>query len=408
MGFNKLKKSAHKKKIVFFSCYDSPLGGGSPRTFLYSRELVKLGYDVWVVTSSYNHWMDKSLKKQNKLVSKKNIEGVNYIFLFGLNYGENNNLILRSIHMIQYSFLAFFFILFRIKKIDVILGTTTPNFSGLMALCLSSLKESKFFLEIRDVWPESLIDSGSLKKNSMVAIIMRMIEKFLVRNSTEIISCLPNTLEHIIKSGGPNKMTYIPNPYDSDLIFNKYCGGNRGELRITYVGGNAKAMRVNTLIEAFLMLDLPRISLQIVGPKKFVKNYFKNLKKPLPKNMKVYDFVQRSKIPEFINNSDVLVHPSNNTDQLKFGLNSNKILEYLSSGRLTILAAKTANDPVSMSKSGFLIEPENEYEMARVFKKIYYMDPKEREKIGVRGIKFVKSRFNSKNLVLEFKKLIDS
>ena len=41
-------------------------------------------------------------------------------------------------------------------------------------------------------------------------------------------------------------------------------------------------------------------------------------------------------------------------------------------------------------------------------KKIYYMDPKEREKIGVRGIKFVKSRFNSKNLVLEFKKLIDS
>jgi len=48
-------------------------------------------------------------------------------------------------------------------KYDIILVTSPPLFVGITAYVLSVLKRLPFVFEIRDLWPESAIDTGVLK-----------------------------------------------------------------------------------------------------------------------------------------------------------------------------------------------------------------------------------------------------
>ncbi len=395
--------------ICYFACYDSPYGGSS-RTFVFAKEMVSMGHEVTIITSSFNHLMSKESKPLNKgFYIDESIDGVRVVSVFGLNYKEHDKTLLRLIHMFQYNFLAFFVGVLKIKKIDIVLGTTVPLFSGLLAFYFSLFKGSRFALEIRDIWPEELIDLGAIKKNSAFALVLRLIEKFLYKKSPVIISCLPNVLEHIRRAGSDSKVVFIPNPYDPSFYFKKYDGGKADHLRIMYLGGSGRAMRLNTLIESFLKLSLPNTTLHIVGPKQFVDEYFQGRNEKMPANIKVNGFVERSKIPSFIDQADVLVHPGNSTDQLKFGLNSNKILEYLSSGRLVVLAAKTSNDAVSLSGAGYLIPPEDASIMRSIFEKIYKLVPKERVLMGSKGPEFLhknhKPNHLAKKLVASFQNL---
>ncbi len=384
--------------ICYFASYDSPYGG-SARTLVFSRELVKLGHQVTIITSSYNHLMSKDTKPLNgNLYKDEIIDGVRIISVYGFNYKAHDQTILRLIHMFQYSFLALIMAVVKLRRVDVILGTTVPLFSGLLAWLLSKIKRSRFYIEIRDVWPEELIDLGSIKRGSLIAKILRSMEKFLYKNSIKIISALPNTKEHVYKSGSNSEIIYLPNPHDSDLQHQEYSGGKQNELEIMYLGGSGRAMRINTLIEAFMELDLDGINLNIIGPVDFVENYFNKSNRKRPHNIKTQGFVDRSELPVLFRNIDILVHPGNNTDQLKFGLNSNKILDYLASGRIVVLAARVDNDPVSDSGAGFKIEPENPSLMAELFRKIYYMSPETRKDIGKKGPSYLDKNFSASDL----------
>ena len=63
------------------------------------------------------------------------------------------------------------------------MGTTVPSFTGLTALLLAKIKNSKFYLEIRDVWPEELIDLGLIKRNGLISFVLSKIEFLLYSKS---------------------------------------------------------------------------------------------------------------------------------------------------------------------------------------------------------------------------------
>ena len=333
--------------------------------------------------------MGKKSKKLNGFYSKERVDGVDIIWVYGLNYKSNTNTLLRFLHMIQYSLLALIISILIVKRCDFIMGTTVPSFSGLVALFLAKLKKSCFVIEIRDVWPEELIDIGLIRSDGLVAQVLRSIEKLLYKKSNFIISSLPNTNNHVQKIIKDKKVLYLPNPLDSSLEFNVYSGGEESKLEIAYVGSSARAMSIDTILKSISLLDSYNINLTIVGPKDYVQNFYKSKKQPIPKNISLFDFVPKNKIPYFINKADVLIHSCIDSDQLKFGINSNKLLDYLSSGRVVILAAKVKNDPVSLSSGGYLIKPEDEKVMAKQIESIFYMSPNERYETGKKGLDYV-------------------
>ncbi len=104
-------------------------------------------------------------------------------------------------------------------------------------------------------------------------------------------------------------------------------------------------------------------------------------------------------------NTDLLIHSCIESEQLKFGINSNKLLDYLASSRVVILAAKVINDPVSLSGGGFVIKPEDANIMAKKIESIFCMSPNERKKIGKKGLSYVKNNLTQEHLTKKLTKI---
>lgn len=98
---------------------------------------------------------------------------------------------------------------------DVIIGSCVHPFSVLSAYILSKIKKSYFFFEVRDLWPQTLIDMGALSYKNPIAWGLRAMEKFFYKKAKIIITFLPYANQYITKLGIPKeKIFWIPNGVD--------------------------------------------------------------------------------------------------------------------------------------------------------------------------------------------------
>ena len=158
---------------------------------------------------------------------------------------------------------------FRInEKPDIIIGPSVPIFTALSAFVLSKLKNCQFVFEVRDIWPQALIDLGVLSERHPVTIIFKMIEKFLYKKATKIIAVLPYAYRHICKYGIPReKVVWIPNGVKLTRYSNVkiYSGGTPNILKTIYLGGFSLTHDVDTIIDAALILKGENIEFIIIG-----------------------------------------------------------------------------------------------------------------------------------------------
>ena len=108
---------------------------------------------------------------------------------------------------------------FKLKNnFDLIIVTSPPLFVGITALLLSKLKGIPFVFEIRDLWPESAIDTGVLK-NKFVIKISLFFEKIIYNNASLIVVLTPAFKKKLvdIKNVNSKKIVLIPNAADFSL-----------------------------------------------------------------------------------------------------------------------------------------------------------------------------------------------
>ena len=83
-------------------------------------------------------------------------------------------------------------------KFDVILVTSPPLFVGITAYVLSRLKRIPFVFEVRDLWPESAIDTGVLK-SGMIIRFAYWFEKFMYKKAKLINVLTPAFRDKLIQ-----------------------------------------------------------------------------------------------------------------------------------------------------------------------------------------------------------------
>jgi glycosyltransferase involved in cell wall biosynthesis len=104
------------------------------------------------------------------------------------------------------------------KDFDVILVTSPPLFVGITAYILTAVKKLPLIFEIRDLWPESAIDTGVLKNKSIIRFSF-WFERFIYKKSTLINVLTPAFREKLIneKNVNKDKIIFIPNAADFSL-----------------------------------------------------------------------------------------------------------------------------------------------------------------------------------------------
>ena len=129
----------------------------------------------------------------------------------------------------------------RSRTPDTILGVSVHPLAGLAASLLARKKRSRFFFEVTDLWPETLIAMGKLSRNGIPTRMLRALEKHLYHRAEKIIMLLGHTEEYVAGLGeSPGKIVWVPNGADLSRFASlpEYDGKLSERFTIMYVGGD--------------------------------------------------------------------------------------------------------------------------------------------------------------------------
>lgn len=176
-----------KKTIHIYSQYYYPVSNAcSNRIGKYVKAL-KDKYDIQVITWMPNYPDGIKTPKYKRKLFQKEIWLYNEKIIRTYEFAtKNSGFFLRSLNYLSFMTSCFFYGLFS-KKPDKIIVTSPPLFTALSVLGLYKLRKIPYILEIRDLWPDSVVALWFMKKESLSYKVFSYLEKSLYKNASKII-----------------------------------------------------------------------------------------------------------------------------------------------------------------------------------------------------------------------------
>ncbi len=300
-------------------------------------------------------------------------------------------------------------------KFDIIIVTSPPLFVGITAYFLSIIKKVPFVFEVRDLWPESAIDTGVLK-NKMIIKFAYWFEKLMYKKALLINVLTPAFKKKLIekKDIQPDKIVLIPNAADFSIV-EKLMNFNIEEFRrelnfenkfvITYVGAHGVANHLIQLIEVAEKLVNTNVVFQLIGDGMQKEILKEEVRKRKLNNVIFIDPVSKDTVFKYIMASDVGTSVLKNVDTFKT-IYSNKTFDYMSCKKpVLVLIDGISREMVEEANCGWFAEPENITEIERKIREI--IEIKDIESIGINGYKYAKANFEREKLAIEYLKQIE-
>lgn len=388
---------------------------GGTRHYDFGKELVKRGYKVTIFASSFHYGLHKELRlAKNEKWKIENIDGINFIWIKTFPYQKNNWR--RVLNMISYMWHSYWLgrkivnIDKNIEKPDVIIGSSVHLLTVLSAYRLAKHYRAKFIMEVRDLWPQTLIDMKKFKERHPIIKFLQTLEKFLYKRAKKIITLLPYANEYITKLGiSKNKIVWIPNGVDLSRFKEIETKETNSHFKIMYIGAHGIANALQVILDAAKIIqnkEYDKIKFIFIGEGTEKENLIKYKGEMGLQNVEFRDTVPKDKVARVISKADAFIFSSRKIELYKYGISFNKLFDYMAAGKPIIFSVNAANNPVQETKCGFSLPPENPEMMAKAAIELYKMAPEERRKMGQRAREYVEKYHSIPILVDKLEKVI--
>jgi glycosyltransferase involved in cell wall biosynthesis len=348
--------------------------GGGSRYNEMTRLWSEAGHEITVLAGMVNYASGvKNEKYKGKYFVTEQVNGKLIVVRCHVSEAYNVNFLGRLWAYFSFVFSSIWAGLTRVKgKHDLILVTSPPLFVAITAYILSTFKRIPFVFEVRDLWPESAIDTGVLK-NGLIIKLAYWVEAFIYRKSLAINVLTPAFRKKLIENKGvsENKIFYIPNAADFGLSDNLLHGfdasafkcqiGLEGKFVITYVGAHGVANHlIQVLDTADLLRDKPEVVFLLIG-EGMEKNMLKEeaQKRNLTDAVRFIDSVPKAEVFKYILASDVGASILKKVDTFKT-VYSNKTFDYMACKKpIFMLIDGVSRELVEEADCGKYVVPEN-------------------------------------------------
>lgn len=382
---------------------------GGSRWNEIAKTWTDLGHEVSVIGGMmhYNGNTKRDEYKGKFFVKKK--QGKVDVYRGHVSESYNSGFLGRLWGYFSFMFSSFWIGVFKIKEeFDVVIVTSPPLFVGISGLLISSIKKIPMVFEIRDLWPESAIDTGVLKNKTIINLAYN-VEKFIYKRAKLINVLTPaffNTLKD--KKGIPEeKLIMIPNAADfslSEEILKNFDregfrkdNGFEGKFVITYVGAHGVANHLEQILDAAKLLEDTNVLFLLIGQGMEKFKLVEKAKSMGVTNVVFHDPVPKSEVFKFIIASDMGASVLKKVDTFKT-VYSNKTFDYFSCKKPILMAIDgVSRELVEKANAGTYVEPENAQEFNRIIRE-YLINPKRIEIEGENGYLFAKANFDRRVL----------
>ncbi|HRB81441.1 MAG TPA: glycosyltransferase family 4 protein [Nitrospira sp.] len=401
--------------ILFLSHYFPPeVNAPASRTFEHCRQWVRDGHRVTVVTCAPNHPRGKIYPGyRNALYGREEKDGITIIRVWTY-VTANEGFLKRTLNYVSYMGAAIMAAPF-LQKADIVISTSPQFFNGLAGYVVSRIKRAPWVLEIRDLWPESILAVGAIK-NPFIIHLLEWLELFAYRQADRIVPVTDAFQRYIEGKGIPKeKITVIKNGADLTL-YKPVTGTNRlaeslgvqGKFVAAYLGTHGMAHHLETVLYAAQRLREYRNIVFILAGDGAERQRLAALRNELGlDNVLMLDQQPKDQMPWLWALSDVSLILLKKSELFKTVIPS-KIFESMAMGKPIILGVEGESaDIVRAADAGYCIEPENVEELVTRLIGLH-SDKALCQEFGTKGRMHVSNYYNRITLAKRFEKLLEA
>jgi glycosyltransferase involved in cell wall biosynthesis len=390
---------------------------GGSRWNEMTKTWVEQGHTITVIAGMMHaNGHEKRIEYKGKLFVKKQ-QGDVIVIRSHVSESYNSGFLGRLWGYFSFMFSSFWAGMYKAKgKYDAIIVTSPPLFVGVSGYLISFFKRTPMIFEIRDLWPESAIDTGVLT-NKWIIKLAFAVEKFIYKKARLINVLTPafyNTLKNK-KQINADKLIIIPNAADfslsEDIIstFDRETfrkgHGLEGHFVITYVGAHGVANYLDQILDAGKALDDTKVLFLLIGQGMEKERLMKKAKEMNIQNVRFLDPVPKREVFRYIIASEMGASVLKKVDTFKT-VYSNKSFDYMSCKKPILMAIDgVSRELIEDAQCGIYVEPENTDEYNRIIRH-YLQNPELLQVHGENGYHYAKKNFDREVLAKKYIGLI--
>lgn len=371
-----------------------PTHAGGIRHYILAREMNQRSHEVIIVASSVDYMSRQDHRLPPGEVFRLRQEaGVPFLWLKTPPY--RGNTAARVWNMWVFVWRVFQLVPQVLSEPpDVILGSSPHPFAAWAAARLAARFRAPFVFEVRDLWPQSLIELGRFSSKHPFIMLLAYMERFLYRRATRIVTLLPGAAEYIRARGGEaEKIVWIPNGLDLSLVPPPSPPLQDGVFTIMYAGAHGRANGLEVVLEAARLLQerstpVPiRFVLIGDGPEK--PNLQAQARSWGLQNVVFEDPIPKGEIYKRLQEADAFLMILRPSPVFRWGVSPNKLFDYMAMARPVLFCIQTPYNPVAEAKAGITVPPGDAKSLARAILQLIELPPEERWHMGLRGRDYV-------------------
>jgi glycosyltransferase involved in cell wall biosynthesis len=194
----------------------TPESGWGERHFYFAKYWREQGYQVRIISGSYNH-MFKKKQDVEGLYTHEIYDEIDFFWVKTPVYNPQS--VKRFLSMLIFSYRVLLLPIAKLGKPDVVIVSSMPIFPIFSGWRLKKKYKAKLIFEIRDLWPLTLQLLGGYSSKHPAVKFIGWFEKLGYRKSDLVVSLLPNAKQHIEDIANKEiNFHYIPNGIDQAIL----------------------------------------------------------------------------------------------------------------------------------------------------------------------------------------------
>ena len=371
-----------KKNIWIWNHYaTNMIEDKAGRHYWLAENLILNGYNSTIFCASTLHNTDDNIDTAGKIFIQKESDNIPFVIVKTPQYSGNGKK--RVINMI-----SFYKNLFptakeyanKYGKPDVIIASSVHPLTLVAGIKIAKKFGVPCICEVRDLWPESIVAYGSLKRNSVIAKFLYLGEKWIYKNANTVIMTWEGGKQYIIDQGWDNQIdlnrikhisngvvidSFDKNSQDHVIIDPDLDDNNFKNL--VYAGSIRKVNNLGLLLDAAKIIQDydQKIRFLIYGSGDEKEMLEQRCKDEGIFNVIFKGRVEKKMVPSILKRSYANILHNSSTSLDKYGQSQNKFFEYLAAGRAIIQTYTTGYSILEKYNCGISATDQNPENIAK-------------------------------------------
>ena len=385
---------------------------GHTRQFEVAAGLVSYGWQVEVFASDFNLTQRQYRRLRfPRLWSTERPAGIRWSWLWVSPYRRNNwkrqlNMLSFCLHLLLRLGPAAALGRLTGRAPDVILASSPQLPAAFTCLWIARLTRIPFVLEVRDLWPQVLIDQGGKSAKSPMVRLLAWMERQLYRHASTVV-VLAKGAETFVRDRGARQTAWLPNGPDLDLFTPRLLPPAHSVFTVLYAGAHGDANALENVIAAARLLEQQHTPLRIRfvgdGPEKQALMH-------VAADLQSVSFeapVSKAQIPDLMAEADAILLSLRDVPLFRYGVSPNKLYDAYALGRPVITTVVGAiNAEVEEHRLGVTAPPGDPQALAAAIQRLMNTPLPERQAMAERAIQLAHTTYSRQRVIAEYNTLL--